>query len=63
MSAPDIIILVTVILFVVGFASYLLINKLKGTPVNTCSYCKSKSGNKLLKAYRKKYKNEKRCGC
>ena len=63
MNIPDIIILVSVILFVVGFISYLLINKLKGNPVTTCSYCKSKSGNKLLKAYRKKYKKEKRCGC
>lgn len=63
MNIADIIILVSVIIFVVGFLSYLLVNKAKGTPVTSCSYCKSRSGNKLLKAYRKKYKNNKRCGC
>ena len=60
MSVSDIIILLCVILFVLIFVSYLLVNKIKGAPVNTCSYCASNKGNKLLKAYRKKY--NKRCG-
>lgn len=60
MSVIDIVIVTCVSLFVFLFGGYLLLQKLRGKPVNSCSYCASKKGNKLLKDYRKKY--GKRCG-
>lgn len=60
MSILDIIIVTFISFFVVIYGGFLLIQKLKGKPVNSCPYCGVNKGNRLLKAYRKKY--GKRCG-
>ena len=60
MNLLDIIIVSLIVLFVLIYGGYLCILKLKGKPLNSCPYCGGNKGNKLLKAYRKKY--GKRCG-
>ena len=60
MNIFDVLIVTFVSVFVALFLFYLMVQKLKGKPINYCSYCVSKKGNKLLKDYRKKY--GKRCG-
>ena len=60
MNIFDVLIVTFVSVFGASFLLYLMVQKLKGKPINSCSYCASKKGNKLLKDYRKKY--GKRCG-
>ena len=61
MSAPEIILIIAIIAFVVYIFGKEIYKKKKNLPTGECAYCHSNS-KKLLKDYRKKYKKNK-CSC
>ena len=57
MEPIEIIVIIACTLIVGGVIGNYIYRKIKKLPTGECSYCsKAKKGNKLIKAYRKKYK-------